>query len=80
MASITNNSKKYGEGHSIVLKDSGKLSSPVNMLFNKAGYKAGKSVFVITIAPKNVDNVIEYSTGKENIFLKDDKKKVIQCD
>ena len=78
MASITNNSKKYGEGHSIVLKDSGKLSSPVNVLFTKAGYKAGKSVFVITIAPKNVDNVIEYSTGKENIFLKDDKKKVIQ--
>ena len=78
MASITNNSKKYGEGHSIVLKDSGKLSSPVNLLFNKAGYRAGKSVFAITVTPKNVDNVIQYSSGKENIFLRDDKRKVIQ--
>jgi hypothetical protein len=78
MASITNNSKKYGEGHSIVLKDPGKISSPVNMLFTKAGYRAGKSVFDITVNPKNVDNIIEYSSGKENIFLRDDKKKIIQ--
>ncbi len=78
MASITNNSKKYGEGHSIILKDSGKLSSTVAQLFTKLGYKAGKSVFAITIAPKTIDNIIQYSAGKAEIFLKDDKKKTIQ--
>lgn len=78
MASITNNSKKYGEGHSIILKDSGKLSSTVVQLFTKLGYKTGKSVFTITIAPKNITNIIQYSTGKENIFLEDDKRKTIQ--
>ena len=78
MASITNNSKKYGEGHSIVLKDPGKISSAVNLLFTKAGYRAGKSVFDITINPRNVDNIIQYSTGKDNLFVKDNKKKIIQ--
>lgn len=78
MASITNNSKKYGEGHSIVLKDPGKISSPVNMLFSKAGYRAGKSVFAITVSPKNVDNIIQYSSGKETLFLKDNNSKIIQ--
>ena len=78
MASITNNSKKYGEGHSIVLKDPGKISSTVNTLFTKAGYRAGKSIFDITINPRNVDNIIQYSTGKDNLFIKDNKKKIIQ--
>ena len=78
MASITNNSKKYGEGHQIVLKDAGKLSSPVKQLYSSAGYHAGKSVFTITLKPKNVANIIQYSSGKENIFLEDDKRKTIQ--
>lgn len=78
MASVTNNSKKYGEGHNIVLKDPGKLSSPVKLMFEKFKYKAGKSVFSITIKPKKVNNIIEYSTGKDILFVKDDKGKIVQ--
>tara|TARA_R110000796_G_scaffold12532_1_gene41335 strand:- start:59 stop:1354 length:1296 start_codon:yes stop_codon:yes gene_type:complete len=78
MASVTNNSKKYGEGHSIILKEAGKVSSPVKNMFDKFGYRVGKSVFSITVNPKNVDNIIQYSTGKDTLFLKDDKSKIIQ--
>jgi hypothetical protein len=78
MASITNNSTRYGEGHQIVLKETGKLSAPVNMLYNKNGYKAGKSVFKITLNPRKIDNIIQYSSGKENVFVIDDKNKILQ--
>lgn len=78
MASVTNNSKKYGEGHNIVLKEPGKISSPVKIMYDKFGYKAGKSVFSITLKPKNIDNIIQYSTGKDTIFLKDERSKIVQ--
>jgi hypothetical protein len=78
MASVTNNSKKYGEGHNIVLKEPGKISSPVKIMYDKFGYKAGKSVFSITLKPKNIDNIIQYSTGKDTVFLKDERSKIVQ--
>lgn len=78
MASITDNSKKYGEGHKVILKESGKLSSPVKTLYSSSGYQAGKSVFTITLQPKKIDNVLQYSSGNKTVYLVDDRNKVIQ--
>jgi len=78
MASITNNNSRYGEGHKVVLKDAAKLSLAVKSLYSKEGYKAGKSVFSITLRPRDIDNVIQYSSGKETVYVKDEKGKVIQ--
>ena len=76
MASITNNSKKYGEGHKVVLRSS--LSSPVQKLYTSNGYKLGTSVFSIVLNPNNITNIIQYSTGSTDLFVRDDKGRVVQ--
>lgn len=80
MASITDNSRKYGEGHQVILKDRSKLTSSTATLYSSNGYQAGKSIFSVTLNPKNVDNTLEYAGPgtKKNVFLKDAAGKVIQ--
>lgn len=80
MASITDNSRKYGEGHQVILKDRSKLTSSTATLYSSNGYQAGKSVFSVTLNPRNVDNILEYTAPgtKKNVFLKDAAGKVIQ--
>lgn len=80
MASITDNSKKYGEGHQIILKAPGKISPPVSKLYTDRGYQLNKSVFSITLDPKKINDIIEYtgSRVKKSIYIKDDKGKVLQ--
>ena len=75
MASITNNSKKYGEGHSIILKKS--APSVATRLMTSNGYTMNKSTFTITLSPKNVSKVIAFPSGNAELYLIDDKKKVI---
>tara|TARA_R110000822_G_scaffold44843_7_gene120236 strand:+ start:1421 stop:2713 length:1293 start_codon:yes stop_codon:yes gene_type:complete len=75
MASVTNNSKKYGEGHSIILKKS--APSVAVQLMTSNGYTMNKSTFTITLSPKNVSKVISFPSGKAELYLIDDNKKVI---
>ena len=78
MASITNNSRKYGEGHQVILKDpkKGALAGEKLMMLN--GYILGKDIFTVTLKPKVVDNWINFTYGNASVFLKDAKKNVIQ--
>jgi hypothetical protein len=75
MATIVNN-PKYGEGHKIILKD--KLpSGEVKNSFNILKYVPGKSIFSITKNNK-FTSTIKVGDGKINIFLKDEKNKIIK--
>lgn len=78
MASITNNNSRYGEGHKVVLKEAAKMSLAAKSLYKTQGYTPGKSVFAITLKPSKIDNVIQYSSGSENVYVIDEKRKVIQ--
>lgn len=78
MASITDNSKKYGEGHQIILKAPGKVSSSVAKLYNDRGYILNRSIFSVTLNPKKIDDIIQYSSGKNTVYLKDAKGKILQ--
>jgi len=76
MASVVNNSKKYGEGHQIVLKD--KLSGTMAANFRQMGYEPGKSIFKITLkkTPKPIKS-FKVTEGKNNLLLLDKNNKKI---
>lgn len=76
MASITNNSRKYGEGHKVVLRSS--LSAPVQRLYTSNGYKLGTSIFSIVLNPNNISSIIQYSSGSTDMFIKDERGRVVQ--
>jgi hypothetical protein len=80
MASITDNSKKYGEGHQVILKDRTKLSSSVLNLYAANGYQAGKSIFSIALNPSGVSNIIQYSTtgSLKTVYVKDSNNNIVQ--
>jgi hypothetical protein len=78
MATIVGN-KKYGEGHKVILKEANQIPATSKQKFASAKYTAGKSVFsiVTNIKSVKVTTVIELAAGKDSIYLKDDKNKVI---
>ena len=78
MASIVG-SATYGEGHKVVLKDSTQLkAAAVVGQLTKEGYKLGETVFSITKTKTKSDKtIIVTTTGKDKIFLKDPKNKVV---
>ena len=77
MASITNNSSRYGERHKIILKEAAKMSLAAKSLYTAFGYSPGKSVFSITLRLNNINEIVEYSSGKEVVYLKDDKNEIL---
>lgn len=78
MATLVGNAK-YGPGHKIVLKESDKIPTTSKSKFSAFGYKPGVSVFELTKINKTtkVNNLVDLGTGKESIYLKDDKNKIV---
>ena len=75
MATIVNNSKSYGEGHEIILKD--KISGSGAQVMRKNGYLPGNSKFKITLK-KGAGKKIQLTEGKASVMLIDKNNKRIQ--
>lgn len=69
MATIVN-SKKYGEGHEVILKSTAQIPVTSKLAFAKAGFTAGSSVFTISLSPKTVAGMITIPGGSDSIYLK----------
>jgi hypothetical protein len=69
MASIVEN-KKYGEGHSVVLKD--KISGSMALKLRQFNYTPGKDIFKITLKSTPKPNrVIDLVKGNKSVLLLD---------
>jgi len=78
MATIVNNSKKYGEGHQLILKDKDKLPSSMVAKFRQMGYEPGKSIFKITLKKTpNPSKFFKVAEGNKSILLFDKNNKKI---
>lgn len=77
MATIVNNNK-YGEGHEVVLKSSVQIPALAKTAFAKYGFVAGVSTFKVSRTAKTSDAIITVGTGKDSVYLVDDKGKTYQ--
>jgi hypothetical protein len=77
MATIVNNNK-YGEGHEVVLKSAAQIPILAKTAFGKYGFVAGVSTFKVSRTAKSAENIITIGTGKDSVFLVDDKGKTYQ--
>lgn len=80
MASISGSDSKYKDGHQIQFKGADKLSRTVAAQVKKLGYIPADTIFSLmkpTKKPK-ADHLIEVTKdGKEELYIKDPKNKVI---
>lgn len=76
MATLVGNSK-YGEGHEVILKGKGKVSTAVEMKFQAKGYRVGEARFAVTMTRRAPTVTIDLGTGNDQILLKDSVGKVV---